>query len=230
MPHALLKYKTQPGKNQPLDPVLFHKAFRRIFFNSFFINIPLAYFGYDAFVRATRPIDSPLPNMLEILVHLIGCVAVEEVGFYYSHRLFHHPLLYKHIHKIHHEWQAPIAMTAVYAHPLEHLVANLGPVLAGPMVCGSHIVTLWIWLVIALFSTASGHSGYHLPFMPSPEAHDFHHLKFTNNFGATGFLDWLHGTDKEYRASVQSKRAHVLLGFASARELVPDPAETKKAK
>ena len=29
----------------------------------------------------------------------------------------------------------------------------------------------------AIASTINSHSGYHFPFMPSPEAHDFHHLK-----------------------------------------------------
>ena len=228
VPAALLKYKTQPGKNQPLERDVFNHAFRRIAFNWLCINVPLAYFGYAGFVKATRPIDSPLPNMLEIFVNLLGCVVVEEIGFYYSHRLFHHPALYKHFHKIHHEFTAPIAVAAVYAHPVEHLIANLGPVVCGPLLCGAHIVTTWIWIALALFMTASGHSGYHLPFMPSNEAHDYHHLKFNNNYGSTGFLDWVHGTDLEYRKSVQKKRAVYLVGLTSARELVPDPV--KKAE
>ncbi len=36
-------------------------------------------------------------------------------------------------------------------------------------------------------------TGYHLPFMPSPEAHDFHHLRFSNCFGVLGLLDYVHG-------------------------------------
>ena len=39
-------------------------------------------------------------------------------------RLFHTPALYKHIHKKHHEWIAPISIAASYAHPLEHLVSE----------------------------------------------------------------------------------------------------------
>ena len=94
-----------------------------------------------------------------------------------SFRLFHHPRLYRYIHKIHHEWTAPIGIVAIYAHPLEHLLSNMWPVILGPLVMGSHIATAWMWYSLALMTTINTHSGYHLPFMPSPEAHDFHHLK-----------------------------------------------------
>ena len=97
--------------------------------------------------------------------------------FFVYCRLFHHPSIYRHIHKIHHEWTAPIGIVSIYAHPLEHLIANVLPVAMGPIVMGSHIATSWMWFTMALLTTVNTHSGYHLPFMPSPEAHDFHHLK-----------------------------------------------------
>lgn len=42
----------------------------------------------------------------------------------FSLRLFHHPSLYKHFHKQHHEWTAPIGVVSIYAHPLEHMVSD----------------------------------------------------------------------------------------------------------
>jgi methylsterol monooxygenase len=53
----------------------------------------------------------------------------------------------------------------------------------------------WLWLFIAVFVTIQVHSGYHFPFLPSSEFHDFHHLKFNVNYGVLGFLDWFHATD-----------------------------------
>ena len=46
--------------------------------------------------------------------------------------------------------------------------------------------------------------------MPSPEGHDFHHSSFTNCFGVLGILDWLHGTDLEFKKSENFDR-HVVV-------------------
>lgn len=51
------------------------------------------------------------------------------------------------------------------------------PVALGPVVLASHLTTTSLWLCMALISTTISHCGYHLPFLPSPEFHDFHHLR-----------------------------------------------------
>ena len=89
--------------------------------------------------------------------------------------LFHRPWFYKHIHKQHHEWTAPIGLTSIYAHPIEHIFCNILPPVVGPLILGSHIATSCLWFSLALVSTSIAHCGYHFPFLPSPEAHDFHH-------------------------------------------------------
>lgn len=111
------------------------------------------------------------------LVVVLNKFILQDKDHIFIFRLFHHPRLYKHIHKIHHEWTAPTSIVSIYAHPLEHVVSNLLPVALGPIIMGSHLATAWLWFSLALMSTTVAHSGYHLPLFPSPEAHDYHHLK-----------------------------------------------------
>ena len=60
---------------------------------------------------------------------------------------------------------------------------------------------MWLWSALVTMNTINAHSGYHLPFFPSNEAHDFHHLKFNQCFGVLGILDYLHGTDSHFRST-----------------------------
>ncbi|KAK3701717.1 hypothetical protein QZH41_018875 [Actinostola sp. cb2023] len=132
--------------------------------------------------------------------------------------MFHHPKIYKYFHKKHHEWTAPVGIISIYAHPLEHLIANLSPIMLGPFLMGSHIATAWLWFFVAITSTNISHSGYHFPYLPSPEAHDFHHLNFNQNYGILGVLDRLHGTDTLFRNSVCYDRHILMIAWSTACE------------
>ena len=106
----------------------------------------------------------------------------------------------------------------MFAHPVEHALANVLPLFAGPALLQSHPVTTALWLWLALTTTLVMHSGYRLPLLPSNDGHDFHHevgacvhkwemshvlvmvlppprlQRFTSNFGVLGVLDAFAGT------------------------------------
>ena len=149
--------------------------------------------------RAGQPsayrIESSLPTLTEMARDFILNLLIREVLFYYSHRILHHPRIYAYIHKKHHRFTAPVALAAQYAHPVEHIVANVLPIALPPQLLRSHILTFWIFLAFELVETSSVHSGYDF-FAGQARMHDLHHEKFVVNFGALGFLDRLHGTDK----------------------------------
>ena len=105
------------------------------------------------------------------------CLYIAYINYPFYLRMFHHPLLYKHIHKTHHELTDPFGIASIYCHPVEHFVVNLLPVSLGPILLGSHLSTAWLWFVVVVATTTNSHSGYHLPFLPSPEAHNYHHAK-----------------------------------------------------
>eukprot|EP00731_Ephydatia_muelleri_P030775 Em0022g289a len=152
--------------------------------------------------RRTVTCGYELPSFPTTLWHLFVYMLIEELGFYYSHRLLHHRRVYRYIHKTHHEWNAPVSITSIYCHPVEHVLSNTLPLVAGPIVMGSHLSVAWLWFTMAVMNTTISHSGYHLPFLPSPEAHDFHHEMFNQNYGVLGILDRLHG----YRRVVQTQQ------------------------
>lgn len=221
-PAALRKYKIQPSTNEPVESKKLIKAMLQVLFNQTVVSIPVALMAGRLFEYRGIPDPRILPPFYVTVLQVIGCVFVEEFGFYYSHRIMHHKSLYKHFHKQHHEWTAPVSVVAIYCHPVEHIVANLCPVVLGVFVFGCHPATTWLWFFLANIFTVNEHSGYHLPFLPSAEAHDFHHFKFNNCYGVLGILDYLHGTDQAFKSVKAGKRHRVLTDFRSARQLYPD--------
>merc|ERR1712217_578599 len=111
---------------------------------------------------------------------------VYDAMFYWSHRFLHHPKLYEHCHKIHHEYHTPIALGCAHHHFVEGVVQAFN---------------CFRWL-----ETIDAHCGYELPFSPfhmlpfcgGARGHDFHHREFNGNYGATIFWDRLCGTDRDF--------------------------------
>lgn len=142
--------------------------------------------------------DASLPGLVEIVRDVATGVFLREILFYYTHRLFHHPTLYPVIHKPHHRFTAPVALSAQYASIAEHLLANILPISLPLMIMRSHIVTFWVFLALELTETTTVHSGYDF-LAGSARKHDTHHERFMVNFGTVGLLDWVHGTDGDAR-------------------------------
>ncbi|XDB51838.1 PREDICTED: fatty acid hydroxylase domain-containing protein 2 [Capra hircus] len=90
-------------------------------------------------------------------------------------------------------------------------------------VMGSHLPSITTWTSLALIFTVISHCGYHLPFLPSPEFHDYHHQKVDQCYAALGMLDYHHGTDIVFRQTKAYKRHMILLGFTPLSESIPDP-------
>jgi len=195
------KSKKDKLQKTSVEPAELKKCLKRCLFNQFFILLPLLVTTYPLKLSSHGPermLLKHFPPWNIALMQVAFCVLVEEVLFYYSHRLLHYGPIYQTIHKIHHEFRAPIAMAAIYAHPVEFLLSNLIPVDIGPALAGSHILVAFIWFTIAAIGTLSHHSGYKTFWQVGgldPTFHDFHHYSFNANFGLLGFLDKLHGTN-----------------------------------
>lgn len=93
------------------------------------------------------------------------------------------------IHKIHHRWTVPIAISATYAHPLEHLFSNILPILFAAHLAGLGQEAARLWFIFALVNTLVAHCGYKFR-----NLHDKHHTDFNCNYGVIGIMDYLIGT------------------------------------
>lgn len=130
---------------------------------------------------------------------------VEDVLFYITHRICHeNKWLYQNVHKIHHEWQTPCAFIATYAHPLEHAFVNVLPATLGICLFSGHFMFDFMWFFLACTNTLITHCGYHFPgCIIFPERHDFHHERFTENYGV-GMMDMIFGPSLFFSKSIHA--------------------------
>ena len=159
----LYQYKIQATK--PLTPSRLPRLFSTLATVQLGVFLPLCYLlglvsvktDYGLWVDASH---LALPTNRDICLHILGFAVVDEVLFYSSHRLAHHRALYRHVHKVHHEWTAPLALASDYCHPLEHLLVNVLPNIAYAFIFGSDPFSYLIWWVLGYLGSQTNHSGY----------------------------------------------------------------------
>jgi 4-alpha-methyl-delta7-sterol-4alpha-methyl oxidase len=142
----------------------------------------------------------PLPGAPVIVGQLLLFIVLDDFLYYWMHRLMHRPWLYRRVHIVHHRHRTPLAISGHYMHPVEFL-STAGLMMLGPVLLGSHVITLYLWVIIRQWEAAEGHCGYRLPltaalpFSDGAAHHDAHHAFFRGNYaGFLPHLDRLLGT------------------------------------
>jgi sterol desaturase/sphingolipid hydroxylase (fatty acid hydroxylase superfamily) len=98
-----------------------------------------------------------------------------------------------------------LAIAAAYAHPVEYITCNMWSVSVGPLLLGSHPLVLWAWTIYLNYRTILLHSDYALPGFQKPNFHDFHHIRFNQNFGSCGAMDRIYETDIVFQKMTTGK-------------------------
>lgn len=148
-------------------------------------------------LRLSHVHAGPLPAWYVIVLQLFFFILLDDFLFYWMHRGLHESRwLFKNVHSVHHRIMTPWSITGHYMHPAEYVLTGT-VMLAGPLLVGAHVVTLYIWIVLRQWEAAEGHAGYDLPWSPShlmpfgdgATHHDFHHAKVKGNYA--GFFPWI---------------------------------------
>lgn len=136
--------------------------------------------------------DKELPSLREVSLQLAAFFMIYDIVFFYSHKWLHHRSIYAYIHKYHHEWKSPTALSAAYAHPVEHLLSNLLPAGLAVLLLRPHFVSYNVFTLAGVLLTLYEHCGYE--FIDNQTFHNLHHSRFQDNYGVFFWLDEWYGT------------------------------------
>lgn len=154
------------------------KGFNRTIVNQVFVTLPFLICFQQVYDFET-PFEEGFSSFFgKILV----CLFVEEVLFTGIHWALHR-YFYSQIHSIHHRWTDVCIFATLDVHPIEHLILNLFPIFAGPLITRLSFIGLVLWTYLATFNAIMTHSGI------GPIHHRIHHWRKTRNFSALGILD-----------------------------------------
>ena len=208
----VFRRKCQPGKTVPggdLWKIAKHVGFQSVTLYPAFLIV------FAPLLKCTITVDRFNETWKSVAAQLFFFVLCSEVSFYYTHRLFHTKHLYKRFHSLHHRFQNPVSLEALYFHPVE-AVCQVPVLVSGPVLWGSHLWVFLAWISLATATIVLHHSGFDIPLDSFPTTgsmshfHDFHHKVFNRNYGLLGILDRFHGTDagwKEHLRDWEARKA-----------------------
>ncbi|KAL7125867.1 hypothetical protein ABFS83_14G145200 [Erythranthe nasuta] len=209
-------FKIQPNMKNSLSDML--DCYRKVVITFVLAVGPLQIFSYPVIKMIGIRTSLPLPSTSEVLLQLFTYFLVEDYANYWLHRMLHNKWGYENIHRVHHEYTAPIGFAAPYAHWAEIIILGLASFL-GPLIAPGHMVTFWLWMIVRQMEAVETHSGYdfpwsplkYIPFYGGAHFHDYHHFvggKSQSNFASVfTYCDYIYGTNKGYLYKKEFEKA-----------------------
>jgi ring-1,2-phenylacetyl-CoA epoxidase subunit PaaE len=133
---------------------------------------------------------------------------IDDMFFYWSHRVMHMPRFYKFFHKVHHESTDPSPLTAFAFHPSEAVIEQLMHVVL-PFLLPLNFGVIIAWQIFSMLNNVLGHLGYEiypkgwvrLPLLQFKTA-STHHKLFNGNYALyfTWWDKWMGTEFKDYES------------------------------
>ena len=144
------------------------------------------------------------------LFTILLMILIHDAYFYWTHRLMHHPRIFRHVHLVHHRSTNPTPWAAYSFHPFEAQI-QAGVYYIFILTFPVHGLALFLFLLYMITRNVLGHLG--IEFLPkwfinnrwlnwhtTTTHHDLHHKDFNNNYGLyfTWWDNWCKTTHKKY--------------------------------
>jgi sterol desaturase/sphingolipid hydroxylase (fatty acid hydroxylase superfamily) len=124
---------------------------------------------------------------------LLALIVGHDAWFYWTHRLMHHPRLFRRFHRLHHRSHNPSPWTS-YAFDVGEAVVNASYLPLALLVMPTSIPAAFIFTGHMMLRNAIGHCGYEVfparkdgrplfDWMTTVTHHDLHHARPRTNFG-----------------------------------------------
>ena len=175
--------------------------------------------SYIGVISGVMTIYAPITwsGMPYMLATLVGLILAHDTYFYWTHRMMHHPKLFRWFHRTHHRSITPTPFTA-YAFDLPEAIVQSLIVPLWLLVVPMYPLSVFLFMAFQILRNVMGHAGVEL--MPRRLAdsrwfgwinatthHDLHHSSFRYNYGL--YFTWwdrLMSTEHpEYRARLRGR-------------------------
>ncbi|MEO1251697.1 MAG: sterol desaturase family protein [Pseudomonadota bacterium] len=138
--------------------------------------------------------------------NVAALIILHDAWFYWTHRLIHHPKLFRRLHRLHHKSNNPTPWTA-YSFDSGEAVINALYLPVALAIIPSSGLAIFVFLLVMIVKNATGHCGYELfparrngrpllDWLTTVTHHDLHHAQAGWNFGLYfTFWDRIMGTE-----------------------------------
>ncbi len=169
-------------------------------------------------------------------ISIVCAIFLHDTYFYWTHRLMHHPKLFRWFHRVHHLSNNPSPWASYSFAPLEAVVqSGIFPVVV--LVMPIHPFAFAIFMLWQLTFNVLGHTGYEFHphklmdsglrrFLNTPTNHVMHHEKMAGNYGLYfNIWDRLMGTNhKDYEERFRQVTSRPATSEASTSQVTQPTA------